>query len=78
MDGSDIKKQTNTRSQEKEIENLERGIAYAGNVFSTTRVRRPIQNNNGPNWFVLGSRHRFLLYIRLLLATLYIIVQTVK
>ena len=78
MDGSDIKKQTNTRSQEKEVENLERGIAYAGDVFSTAWVRRPIQNNNGPNWFVLDSRYRFLLYLRLFLAGLYIIIQTVK
>ena len=78
MDGSDIKKETNTRNQEKEIENLERGIAYAGNVFSTAWVRRSIQNNNGPNWFVLDSRYRFLLYFRLLLAIVYTIIQTIK
>ena len=78
MDGSDIKKDTNTRSQEKETEDLERGLTYAGNVFSTAWVRRTVQNNNGPNWFVLDSRYRFLLYFRLFLAIVYIIIQTIK
>lgn len=78
MDGSDIKKDTNTRSQEKETEDLERGLTYAGNVFSTAWVRRTVQNNNEHNWFVLDSRYRFLLYFRLFLAIVYIIIQTVK
>ena len=78
MDDSDTKQKTNPRSQEKEVKDLQRGITYAGNVFSTAWVRRSIQTNNGCNWFVLGSRYRFLLYFRLFLAILYIIIQTIK
>ncbi len=47
MDDSEIKENSNTRSQEKEAENYERGISYDGNVFSPAWIRRTIQTRDG-------------------------------
>ena len=78
MDDSEIKENSNTRSQEKEAENYERGISYDGNVFSPAWIRRTIQTRDGSYWVLLGRRYRFLLNFRLFLALLYIIVEIFK
>jgi len=54
---------------------IQRFISDVGNVFSPTRVRRIIQINDGSNWFILGSRYRFLLNFRIFLVILYFTVQ---
>ena len=50
---------------------LQRFISDVGNVFSSARVRRIIQVNDGSNWFILGSRYRFLFPFRIFLVIVY-------
>jgi hypothetical protein len=50
---------------------IQRFISDVGNVFSPARVRRIIQVDDGGNWFILGSRYRFLLNFRIFLVILY-------
>ena len=78
MDDSGTKQNTNTRSQEKEVEDSQRGFAYDGNVFSPAWIRRTIQARDGSDWFILGRRYRFLFCLRLFLVILYIAIQTIK
>jgi hypothetical protein len=40
-----------------------RTLANVGDVLSAIRLRCVIQIHNGYNWFILGSRYRFLFYI---------------
>ena len=78
MDDSDIKTTKNTRKQKKEVKNVQRDISYVGNVFSATRIRCFIQNNNGFDWVILDSRRRLLLHFRLFLVIVYIIIEILK
>lgn len=78
MNDGDIKTTTKTWKQKEKIEDLQGGLTYAGHVFSPSWVRRTVQDANGPNWLILESRHRLLLYFRLFLVIVYIIVETFK
>jgi hypothetical protein len=57
---------------------VQRYISNVSDVLSPIWIRRPFQINNGFEWFVLGSRYRFLFYFRLFLVVLYISYQTFK
>ena len=57
---------------------IQRYISNVSDVLSPIWVRRPIQINNGYEWFVLGSRYRFLFYFRLFLVGLYISYEVLK
>jgi hypothetical protein len=57
---------------------IQRYIFNVSDVLSPIWVRRPIQINNGYEWFVLGSRYRFLFYFRLFLVGLYISYEVLK
>lgn len=78
MDDSGIRENTNTGSQEKEVEDPQRGIADDGNVFSPTWIRRAIQARDGSDWIILVRRYRLLFNFRLFLAFVYIIVEIFK
>jgi hypothetical protein len=74
-DGETINK---IQRKRKEINFIQRYISNVGNVLSTLWVRRLIQVNNGYEWFVLGSRYRFLLNFRMFLVVLYISYEILK
>jgi hypothetical protein len=57
---------------------IQRYISNVSNVLSPIWVRCSIQINNGSEWFVLGSRYRFLFYFRLFLVGLYISYEVLK
>ena len=57
---------------------IQRYISNVSNVLSPIWVRRSVQINNGLEWFVLGSRYRFLFYFRLFLVGLYISYEILK
>ena len=54
---------------------IQRYVSDVSNVFSSARVRCIIQINDGFNWFILGSRYRFLLNFRIFLVILYLTYQ---
>ena len=62
----------------KETSFLQRYVSNVSDVLSPIWVRRPIQVNNGFEWFILGSRYRFLLYFRVFLVVLYISYEVLK
>ena len=66
------------KKQTQKIGVIQRYIFNVSNVLSPIWVRRPIQINNGYEWFVLGSRYRFLFYFRLFLVSLYISYEVLK
>jgi hypothetical protein len=66
------------KKQTQKIGVIQRYIFNVSNVLSPIWVRRPIQINNGYEWFVLGSRYRFLFYFRLFLVGLYISYEVLK
>ena len=72
------KNNTSLFSQREETSFLQRYISNVGDVLSPIWVRRSIQVNNGSEWFVLGSRYRFLFYFRLFLVVLYISYEILK
>jgi hypothetical protein len=74
----DKQNKTQIQSKGKEISFLQRYVSNVGDVLSPIWVRRPIQINNGFEWFVLGSRYRFLFYFRMFLVVLYISYEILK
>ena len=76
MDEGGSTKQTQTVSEEGDPYSIiQRYVSDVSNVFSSARVRRIIQVNDGSNWFILGSRYRFLLNFRIFLVILYLTYQ---
>ncbi len=78
MDGDDSEQNKNIKRKRKKTNFLQRYVAYVGDVLSPIWIRRIIQINNGFNWFILGSRYRFLFYFRMFLVILYITYETFK
>jgi hypothetical protein len=78
MDDGDSKKNQKIQRKGKENNAIQRHIFNAGNVFSPLWLRRSFQINNGLEWFVLGSRYRFLFYFRLFLVVIFLIVKIFK
>ena len=77
MDG-DKRILNNAKTDKKENNCFKRYLTNVSDVLSPIWVRRPFQINNGFEWFVLGSRYRFLFYFRVLLVILYITYTTFK
>ena len=78
MDGDDSEQDQELKRKRKEDNFLQRYVSYVSNVLSPIWIRRPIQIDNGLNWFVLGCRYRFLFNFRMFLVVLYITYETFK
>ena len=72
MDEDDSEKNQQTKKQKPSSNFLQRYLTNVSDVLSPIWVRRIIQIDNGREWFILGSRYRFLFYFRVLLGILYI------
>ena len=66
------------KKQGQEVNFLQRYISNVSDVLSPIWVRRIIQIDNGCEWFILGSRYRFLFNFRMFLVILYITYETFK
>jgi hypothetical protein len=77
MDPDDEQNQKIKRQTQK-VSAIQRYISNVSNVLSPIWVRRSVQINNGSEWFLLGSRYRFLFYFRLFLVVLYISYEVLK
>jgi hypothetical protein len=78
MDDGDSKNSKQIKKQGFKIEFIQRYISNVSDVLSPIWVRRPIQVNNGHEWFILGSRYRFLFNFRLFLVVIYITYEVLK
>jgi hypothetical protein len=83
MDDSDSKthsqkNKTSLISQREKTSTIQRYISNVSDVLSPIWLRRPVQINNGHEWFILGSRYRFLFYFRMFLVVLYISYEILK
>ena len=78
MDGDDSEQNQKFKGKRKESNFLQRYISYVSDVLSPIWVRRVIQVNNGFDWFVLGSRYRFLFNFRMFLVIIYLTYETFK
>ena len=74
----DKQNKTQIQQKRKEVSFLQRYVSNVSDVLSPIWVRRPIQVNNGFEWFILGSRYSFLLYFRVFLVVLYISYEILK
>ena len=78
MDPDGDKQNQKIKTKRTQINVLQRYVSNVSNVLSPIWLRRPIQINNGFEWFVLGCRYRFLFYFRMFLVILYITYETFK
>ena len=78
MDDGDSKKDKQIKRKGTQVNFLQRYISNVSDVLSPLWIRRPIQINNGYEWFILGSRYRFLFYFRLFLVVVFLIVEIFK
>ena len=78
MDDGDIKKNKQVKRKRTQINFIQRYISNVSNVLSPLWIRRPIQINNGYEWFILGSRYNFLFNFRLFLVVVFLIIQIFK
>lgn len=78
MDEDDSEKNKQTKRQESSPNFLQRYLTNVSDVLSPIWVRRLIQVNNGFEWFILGSRYRFLFNFRMFLVIIYITYETFK
>jgi hypothetical protein len=77
-DDGDSKENKQIKRKGTQINFLQRYISNVSDVLSPLWIRRTIQINNGYEWFILGSRYRFLFYFRLFLVVVFLIVQIFK
>jgi hypothetical protein len=78
MDDGDSKNDTQIKRKGTQVNFLQRYISNVSDVLSPFWIRRTIQINNGYEWFILGSRYRFLFYFRLFLVVVFLIVEIFK
>jgi hypothetical protein len=78
MDDGDSKEDKQTKRKGTQVNFLQRYIFNVSDVLSPLWIRRTIQINNGYEWFILGSRYRFLFYFRLFLVVVFLIVEIFK
>lgn len=78
MDDGDSKKDKQIKRKGTQVNFLQRYISNVSDVLSPLWIRRTIQINNGCEWFILGSRYRFLFYFRLFLVVVFLIVEILK
>jgi hypothetical protein len=74
-DGEQIQK---IKKQRQEISFLQRYVSNVSDVLSTSWVRCTVQDNDGSDRFVLGSRRYLLFNFRVFLVILYITYETFK
>ena len=74
-DGEQIQK---IKKQRQETSFLQRYVSNVSNVLSTSWVRCTVQDNDGSDRFVLGSRRYLLFNFRVFLVILYITYETFK
>ena len=74
-DGEQIQK---IKKQRQETSFLQRYVSNVSNVLSTSWVRCSVQDNDGSDRFVLGSRRYLLFNFRVFLVILYITYETFK
>lgn len=78
MDEDDSEENKQTKKQRPQVNFLQRYVSNVSDVLSPIWIRRFIQVNNGFEWFILGSRYRFLFNFRVFLVILYITYETLK
>lgn len=78
MDDGDSKKNKQIKRKGAQVNFLQRYISDVSDVLSPLWIRRPIQINNGCEWFILGSRYNFLFNFRLFLVVVFLIIQILK
>ena len=78
MDEDDSEKNQQTKKQKPPSNFLQRYLTNVSDVLSPIWVRRIVQIDNGREWFILGSRYRFLFNFRMFLVILYITYETFK
>lgn len=78
MDDGDIEKNKQVKRKRTQNNFIQRYISNVSNVLSPLWIRRPIQINNGYEWFILGSRYNFLFNFRLFLVVVFLIIQIFK
>ena len=78
MDEGDSKENKQIKETRTSNGILQRYLANVSNVLPTIGLRCPIFNDDGTNWFVLGSRCHLLLNFRLFLVGLYISYEIFK
>lgn len=78
MDDGDSKKNKKVKRKRTQTNFLQRYLFNVSNVLSPLWIRRTIQIDNGYEWFILGSRYRFLFYFRLFLVVVFLIVEIFK
>jgi hypothetical protein len=78
MDEDDSEKNKQIKRQNQPSNFIQRYITNVSDVLSPIWVRRIIQIDNGREWFILGSRYRFLFHFRMLLVIVYITYETFK
>ncbi len=66
------------KRQRQEINFLQRYISNVSDVLSTSWIRCTVQDDDGSDRFVLGSRRYLLLDFRMFLVILYITYETFK
>ena len=78
MDDGDSKNNQKIQRKGEEVNAIQRYVFNVSNVLSPLWIRRPFQINNGSEWFILGSRFRFLFNFRLFLVVLYLAYEIFK
>lgn len=75
---SDRKNYKKVKRKGKKNDFIQGYISYVSDVLSSSWIRRPIQNDNGYKWFVLGRRCNFLFNFRVFLVIVYLVYEAFK
>ena len=78
MDPDGSEKNKISKRETQQINAIQRYLANVSDVLSPIWVRRPVQVNNGSEWFILGCRYSFLFNFRMFLVILYISYRTYR
>ncbi len=78
MDDGDSKKTQKIKRKREKINPIQGYLAYVSDVLSPLWVRRPIQINNGFEWFILGCRCSLLFNFRMFLVVVYLAYEAFK
>jgi hypothetical protein len=78
MDDGDSKQNKQIKREREQIDVLQRYVSYVSDVLSPLWVRRPVQIDNGSEWFILGCRCSLLFNFRLFLVILYLAYEAFK
>jgi hypothetical protein len=78
MDDGDSKQNKQVKREGEQTNVLQRYLAYVSDVLSSIWVRRPVQNDHGSEWFILGCRCSLLFNFRLFLVIVYLAYEAFK